>query len=112
MISAIRQEDYAIRDRQGKLAFYVLLWKRKGIDRELFYNYWKNVHGPLCAHLPGQHQYWQFHLDRHEGGIWPMVQNVDNNCPEEDCFDGIAELTFAYRSRFSGIYSSLWYSDG
>ena len=100
MISTMRQEDYAIRDRQGKLAFYVLLWKRKGIDRELFYNYWKNVHGPLCAHLPGQHQYWQFHLDRHEGGIWPMVQNVANNCPEEDCFDGIAELTFASQADF------------
>ena len=104
MISAIKQEDYAIRDRQGKLAFYVLLWKRKGIDRELFYNYWKNVHGPLCAHLPGQHQYWQFHLDRNEGGIWPMVQNVDNFCLEEFRFDGIAELTCASEADFQAEF--------
>ncbi len=107
MISAIKQEDYAIRDRQGKLAFYVLLWKRKGIDRELFYNYWKNVHGPLCAHLPGQHQYWQFHLDRHEGGIWPMVQNIDNTCAEEDRFDGIAELTFASEADFQAYIQAF-----
>ena len=107
MISAIKQEDYAQRDRSGKIAFYVLLWKRKGIDRELFYNYWKNVHGPLCAHLPGQHQYWQFHLDRHEGGIWPMVQDVDNTCPEADRFDGIAELTFATEADFQAYIEAF-----
>ena len=107
MISAIKQEDYAIRDRQGRLAFYVLLWKRKSIDRQLFYNYWKNVHGPLCAHLPGQHQYWQFHLDPNEGGIWPTVQNIDNTCAEEDCFDGIAELTFASEADFQSYIQAF-----
>lgn len=107
MTSATRKEDYAIRDRKGKLAFYVLLWKRKGISLELFYDYWKNVHGPLCAHLPGQHQYWQFHLDRNEGGIWPTVENVDSTCPEEDRFNGIAELTFATEADFQAYLQAF-----
>ncbi|BAT56906.1 ethyl tert-butyl ether degradation EthD (plasmid) [Nostoc sp. NIES-3756] len=108
MISAIQQPDYATRDRQGKIAFYVLLWKRKGISVELFQQYWRNVHGPLCARLPGQHQYWQFHLAPNDGGIWPAVDGIDYTCPATEQFHGIAELTFtteaelqAYKDAFS-----------
>ena len=89
-----KKVDYSTRDRQGKLAFYVLLWKRKGISLELFDEYWRNVHGPVCARLPGQHQYWQFHLSHNQGGLWPAVKGIDYTCPAEDQFDGIAELTF------------------
>ena len=95
MKAATRKADYAIRDQKGKAVFYVLLWKRKGITLELFNDYWKNVHGPLCARLPGQHQYWQFHLAHNEGGIWSTVDGVDYTCAAEDQFEGIAELTFA-----------------
>ncbi|WP_414564787.1 MULTISPECIES: EthD domain-containing protein [unclassified Anabaena] len=86
--------NYASRDRYGKLAFYVLLWKRKGISLSLFDDYWRNVHGPVCARLPSQHQYWQFHLAHNEGGFWPSLDGIDYQSPESDQFDGIAELTF------------------
>jgi len=86
--------DYAKRDRAGEVAFYVLLWKRKGIELELFDNYWKDVHGPVCARLPGQYQYWQFHVGHNEGGIWPVPGDHLNASPSEQQFDGIAELTF------------------
>ena len=92
--SAMSQTDYAIRDQKGKAVFYVLLWKRKGIKLELFDDYWRDVHGPVCARLPGQYQYWQLHVAHNEGGIWPSVNGVNYTCPEEDQFDGIAELTF------------------
>jgi hypothetical protein len=94
MILATRKTDYAIRDCQGKVAFYVLLWKRKGIPLELFDDYWRDVHGPVCARLPSQHQYWQFHLAHSEGGYWPTIKGIEYTCPESDQFDGIAELTF------------------
>jgi ketosteroid isomerase-like protein/catechol 2,3-dioxygenase-like lactoylglutathione lyase family enzyme len=94
MTTAMRRVDYSIRDQKGKLALYILLWKRKGISLELFDDYWRNVHGPLCARLPGQHQYWQFHLAKNEGGIWPKVAQVDYTCTEEEQFTAIAELTF------------------
>ncbi len=94
MTAAVRKVDYSIRDQKGKVAFYLCLWKRKSISVELFSDYWRNVHGPLCARLPGQHQYWQFHVANSDGGIWPTVGGVDYTCTEEDQFTGIAELTF------------------
>lgn len=110
MISAMKKVDkvdYAIRDRQGKIAFYVLLWKRKGISLELFSEYWRNVHGPLCARLPGQHQYWQFHLAANEGGIWPAIDGIDYVCPAVDRFHGIAELTFATEADFKAYIAAF-----
>ncbi len=90
----MRTSNYASRDSQGQVAFYVLLWKRKGIPLELFDDYWRNVHGPVCARLPGQYQYWQFHVAHNEGGIWPQVEGIEYTTLPEDQFDGIAELTF------------------
>ena len=106
MMSAIKQENYAMRDRLGKAAFYVLLWKRKGIDRELFYDYWKNVHGPLCARLPSQYQYWQLHLDRNRGGIWHQFSGIEYICPDAEQFDGIAELTFETEDARQSFFDS------
>jgi len=90
----MRRTNNASRDRNGRATFYVLLWKRSGISLPQFDDYWRNVHGPLCARLPGQHQYWQFHVAHNEGGIWPDVKGIDFSSPEEARFDGIAELTF------------------
>lgn len=90
----MRTANYAQRDQAAQVVFYVPLWKRKGISLELFDDYWRNVHGPVCARLPGQYQYWQFHVAHNEGSIWPSIEGIDYNTPEEDQFDGIAELTF------------------
>jgi len=87
-------ENYAARDQEGKVVFYVLLWKRKGISLQLFDDYWRNVHGPVCARLPGQHQYWQLHVAHNEGGVWPQLPAITYSTPEDGQFDGIAELTF------------------
>ena len=86
--------DYAVRDAEGRVAFYVLLWKRKGITLDGFDDYWRDVHGPVCARLPGQYQYWQFHVAHNEGGVFPAVEGVSYNTTDADQFDGIAELTF------------------
>jgi EthD domain-containing protein len=90
----MRTSSYAARDQQGKVSFYVLLWKRKGISLELFDDYWRNVHGPVCARLPGQYQYWQWHVGHNEGGIWPEIPGIGYTTTEQNNFDGIAELTF------------------
>ncbi|MEA5619039.1 nuclear transport factor 2 family protein [Cronbergia sp. UHCC 0137] len=90
--------DYSARDQKGKVAFYVLLWKRQGISLDLFDNYWKDVHGPVCARLPGQYQYWQFHVAHNQGGFCPQIPGLDYSWDQEDNFDGIAELTFESES--------------
>ena len=91
---AVRKADYSLRDQEAQVTFYLNLWKRKGISLEIFYNYWKNVHGPVCARLPGQYQYWQFHIAHNEGGLWPTSGNIVNASAPEEQFDAIAELTF------------------
>ena len=60
--------DYSARDKSGRVVFYVLLWKRRGISLRLYDDYWRNVHGPVCARLPGQFQTWQLHVAHNEGG--------------------------------------------
>lgn len=89
-----KASDYSARDAEARVTFYVLLWKRKGITLAEFDDYWRDVHGPVCARLPGQFQYWQFHVAHNEGGIFPGVDGVNYNTAEDDQFDGIAELTF------------------
>lgn len=90
----MRKTNHASRDRNGRTTFYVLLRKRSGISLELFDAYWTDVHGSLCARLPGQHQYWQFHLAHSDGGLWPTVEGIDSITPDEAQIEGIAELTF------------------
>jgi hypothetical protein len=90
----MRKYDYSKRDENGKVVFYVPLWKRNGITLETFDDYWSNVHGPVCSRLPGQHQYWQYHVAHSEGGIWPTIEGIDYTTPDSEQFDGIAELTF------------------
>lgn len=106
MIATIRKADYAIRDQKGKVTFYVLLWKRRGISLELFDDYWRDVHGPVCARLPSQYQYWQFHLAQNEGGLWPTSRGIEYTCPEEDQFNGIAELTFESEAERNNWFKS------
>jgi hypothetical protein len=86
--------DYSGRDNEARVTFYVLLWKRKGITLTAFDDYWRDVHGPVCARLPGQFQYWQFHVGHNVGGIFPDVEGVNYATADDDQFDGIAELTF------------------
>jgi hypothetical protein len=90
----MRITDFSARDKGGSVVFYVLLWKRRGISLDLFDDYWRNVHGPVCARLPGQFQYWQLHVAHNEGGVWPEIPGVRYDCSDENQFDGIAELSF------------------
>jgi EthD domain len=100
------QIDYSARDQSGRFVFYVLLRKRKSITLELFDDYWRDVHGPVCARLPGQHQYWQHHLAHSEGGIWPQIDGICYLLPEDEQLDGIAELTFV-----SDEHRQKWFSE-
>ena len=73
--------EYSSRDNDARLTFYVPLWKRNGITLGQFDDYWRDVHGPVCARLPGQYQYWQFHVAHNEGGIFPALGGVDSSPP-------------------------------
>ena len=85
----------AFADPREEVVFYVPLWIRNGISLDQFDNYWRDVHGPVCARLPGQMEYWQYHLSPYTGGIFPEIKNIKVNTDPEDQFLGIAELTFS-----------------
>jgi hypothetical protein len=90
----VENGDYSARDKDAQITFYVLLWKRRGISQEQFDDYWRDVHGPVCARLPGQFQYWQWHVMPNHGGMFPTVNGVNSLSTDEEQFAGIAELTF------------------
>ena len=85
----------AFADPREEVVFYVPLWIRNGISLDQFDNYWRDVHGPVCARLPGQMEYWQYRLSPYTGGIFPEIKNIKVNTDPEDQFLGIAELTFS-----------------
>lgn len=85
----------AFSDPREEVVFYVPLWIREGISVDQFDNYWRDVHGPVCARLPGQMEYWQYHLSPYTGGIFPNIKNIKVNTDPSDQFLGIAELTFS-----------------
>lgn len=77
----------------SETVIYVLIKKKKEIERDLFQGYWKNVHGPVCARLPGLNSYYQFHLED-INSAWLFKNGEKDALPKEDYFDGIAELVF------------------
>lgn len=87
-------QDLSQRDENALVTFYVPLWKRSGLHQDLFDDYWRDVHGPVCARIPGQYQYWQYHVAHNLGGKFPSIDGVGMLSSEEEQFDGIAELTF------------------
>ena len=40
-------------------------------------------------------EYWQYHLDAYDGGIFPAVDGINVNTIPDDQFMGIVELTFS-----------------
>ena len=92
--ASARAQDYAARDNDARFTFYVPLWKRNGISLMDYDDYWRDVHGPVCARLPGQFQYWQFHVAHNDSNVFPPIPGVDLKTAPDDQFDGIAELTF------------------
>lgn len=54
--------------------------------------YWRDVHGPLIARLPGLSRYVQFHVGRHRGDGFPEIEGISQEISEAEQLDGIAEL--------------------
>ena len=59
--------------------------KKSGLTDREFFDYWKNVHGPIGARIPGLRKLVQSHR---------LTIPGDKHQPDRQKFDGMAELWF------------------
>ncbi|WP_239807504.1 EthD domain-containing protein [Croceicoccus hydrothermalis] len=87
--------DFSARDETIRHLTYTPLTRRPGVPRDLFDAYWRDVHGPLCARLPGLGYYVQHHFDAaRSADLWPMPDGVE---PLTIDLDGMVEIGFPDR---------------
>jgi len=85
--------DYATRDKRISCQSYSVVRKLEGLPHEQFALYWRDVHGPLCARLPGLGYYVQHHFARDRwANLWPIPEGVRRM---DLVLDGAVEIGFA-----------------
>ena len=85
--------NYGDRDQAVRCQTYSPVRKLDGLPHELFALYWRDVHGPLCARLPGLGFYVQHHFSReHRDNLWPRIEGVRDIVAT---LDGAVEIGFA-----------------
>lgn len=62
--------------------FFFILRRKPGVTAEEFRHYWKNIHGPIVAKLPGLVRYFQHHVSS-----MPRAEYAQ----DDDPIDGIVE---------------------
>ena len=53
MVKVSGATDYADRDASIAINSYTTVLRRPRVPHEVFATYWRDVHGPLCARIPG-----------------------------------------------------------
>ncbi len=104
--------NHAARDAAIAINTYTTVLRRPQVPHELFATYWRDVHGPLCARVPGLAWYVQYHLDREQDAhLWPEQDGI---LPFPDyILDGGVEIGFA-DARDQQVFdaaSSILFSD-
>ncbi|WP_342148609.1 EthD domain-containing protein [Methylorubrum sp. SB2] len=102
--------DYSERDAAIAINTYTTVLRRPRVPHELFATYWRDVHGPLCARIPGLGWYVQRHFDREQDAhLWPVVEGIPP-FPDYE-LDGGVEIGFrtaADQAAFDEAYPILF----
>lgn len=86
--------DYSQRDRAIAVNSYTTILRRDTLGHEVFVAYWRDVHGPLCARVPGMDWYVQHHFThQHDDHLWPLPEGL-GPVPGY-VLDGAVEIGFA-----------------
>lgn len=76
---------------------YTTVKCRDQVPHDVFAEYWRDVHGPLCARLPGLGHYVQYHFDRvQDAHLWPLGDGI-LEIPDYE-LDGMVEIGFAQQA--------------
>lgn len=92
--NALSADELAQRDPPVFLTMINPLRRRRSVPPDLFYAYWRDAHVQIASRLPGVHSLWINWLDYEGGALWPQVDGIGRDLPEEDRFDGVPEPTF------------------
>ena len=93
MMFSSKRSDFSARDASIRINSYTTVRRRTGLPHESFAAYWRDVHGPLCARLPGLSWYVQHHFSReHDGHLWLKPIGVEEI--SEYILDGAVEIGF------------------
>lgn len=94
MTQSTDRPDYSERDARIAINTYTTVIRRQRVSHELFANYWRDVHGPLCSRIPGLAWYVQTHLDREQDDhLWPAIEGIE--AFPDYVLDGGVEIGFA-----------------
>jgi hypothetical protein len=85
--------DYRERDDRIRCQTYTTVRRLEGLPHDVFAAYWRDVHGPLGARLPGLGYYVQHHFSRDgSANLWPRPEGVRQM---DVVLDGAVEIGFA-----------------
>lgn len=68
--------------------------KRKGLSRQRFNDYWKDIHGPVCARLSHLGVYIQHHMHKANPDLFPAIAGISREVAAGNNWDGYAEIGF------------------
>lgn len=91
---------------------YTTVKRRERVPHDVFATYWRDVHGPLCARLPGLGLYIQHHFSREQDAhLWPLAPGI-TQIPDYE-LDGGVEIGFMSASEQEHFKqaSSILFSD-
>ena len=70
------------------------LQRLRSVPPDLFNAYWRDAHAQIACRLPGLHDLWLHELSYEDGRLWPAVEGIESDLPEEARFDGASEPRF------------------
>ncbi|WP_212004471.1 EthD domain-containing protein [Chitinophaga sp. HK235] len=68
--------------------------RRKGLSSQQFNDYWKDIHGPVCARLPYLGMYIQHHMQKANPDLFPAITGIEREVDASNDWDGFAEIGF------------------
>lgn len=75
------------------LSSSILLWMRTDKPRQEGMDRWKGPHAQIIAANKGLWEYRQIHFADTNTGLWPVINGVETNIPQNRKIDGIADVT-------------------
>jgi uncharacterized protein (TIGR02118 family) len=79
------------------IKFFFILRRKPGLTSEEFRHYWKTVHGPIVAKLPGLVRYFQHHV-----ASVPRPEYAQDDAP----IDGIVETWWESAEALQRVYTT------